>query len=98
MYTKAQLEMKVGEEIPGYSSLVQGVRESNDQRLKLKTLETLICLRVQFGSRAQEQMSGRIRAYCEALGIDLKEGEKTIDEIVNWFKLWLDSTWPFNPT
>ena len=98
LYTRAQLKEKVGEEIQGYRSLVQSVRESDNQNLKLKILKTLICLRVEFGSQAQKQMSKWIRVYCEDLGLDLKEGRKTIDGIVSWFKLWITSSWPFNLT
>ena len=98
LYTRAQKEEKVGEEMQGYCLLVQCVRESNDQNLKLKTLEMLVCLRVEFGSQAQGRMPKLIRMYCEDLGIDLEEGKKTIDKIVNWFKLWIVSKWPLNLT
>lgn len=96
LYTRAKLEKKLPEEVSGYGPLAQGVRESNDQSLKLKTLETLICLRIQFGSQADEQMSKAVRVYCECLGLDLTEAKETIGEIVDWFKLWIDSKWPFN--
>lgn len=96
LYTRAQLQGKVGEQIPEYNSLVISIRELDNLPLKLKALEILICLQVQFGSQVDKQISQAIRTYCKYLGLDLGEARKTINEVVSWFESWIVSKWPLD--
>lgn len=93
-YVQTQMEEKVGEEISRYASLIKEIQESGDRRFKLKTLAMLICLRVQFSSQVQKQMPSAIRTYCKDLDLDLEDAKEAADEVVSWFRMWLESRWP----